>query len=403
MKLGGVRADDLREYLSRTDITYEQRRLAELRLEYSEIGTIRTAQIKALETPRLYPTILPIQVTGRWTYLRPNYNSFSKRCINPVCPEGQHSKSVDCWSVSDCIRPDTNTFWIEHDLDAVEHRIYCLVLQWRERLEQLRAGEDIHTPVACELFQLPLPTDPYNPHSSEVDKAWRETVGWQGKDDQRRTLGKNMTYGGQFFYVRMARANEQIHRPYRIYQGLWYNPTYVYTIPHIQTFKVLHPETGELKAPDFEEIACRFVESSIEIQKRKAYVQEKCRRDGFSRNLYGAKRRTWRSEFYRNQENAKELFNYIVQSTVSSYINESAILIQHEFPESYCIHNKCDSLKWAFPYCSVVNRAQEEQEVLATVQELSQRTLLMGQYDIPITATFKIIRREDDKLSSHTA
>lgn len=384
--------DAIREYIAKGKGDTTQRDLAELRLEYSEIATTRKTFLKALQGhQRVYPVCLPtVQASGRWSYLKPNLNGFPKKCINPSCPSGHHEKTKQCWGAVDCFRPDTGTFWIEHDLDAVEHRIYALILQWKERLDALRSGADIHTPVTCTLFNLPLCHNVLNPHTSPEDEQWRQAVQWQGKDDPRRTLSKNFTYGGQYFYVRLARKNEKTRKPYRIYNNLWYNPSYVYTIPNIQSYKIRNGD-GELVTPDFEALAIRFVEEkeNNEIQKRKALLMEKCRVDKVSRSLYGARRYAW----FQNQDAAKELFNHIIQSTVASYIDETAILFQNQFPESYIVQNKHDALKWAFPYVSV-NRESDEQEVLDKCQKLAQRTLLVGEYDIPITATFKIVRRE---------
>ncbi len=385
----GASRDEIKEYLAKGKGSKKQQELAQLRLDYSEIGTLRNTVIASLDNvERIYPTVLPIQASGRWSYLNPALSGFPKKCINPSCPKGHHEKTSQCWSVRDCIIPDEGTFWIEHDLDAVEHRIYALILHWKERLDSLKRGVDIHTPVTCSLFNLPICNNVINPHSSPEDAQWRSIVNWQGKDDTRRTMSKNFTYGSQYFYVRLARKNERTRKPCRIYQGLWYNPCYVYSIHNIQSYKILNRH-GELTTPDFEELAIRFVENkeNVEIQKRKAVLMEKYRKDGYSRTIYGGKRYKW----FKNQDSAKELFNHAIQGTVASYINESAILLQKEFPESYLIHNQHDSLKWAFPY-RLHNKDSEEKEILERCKSICQRTLLAGEYNIPITATFKIVR-----------
>ncbi len=384
--------DALREYVDKKRGNSIQRRLAELRLEYSDIGTIRNTALAALQgVERLSPTILPTQASGRWSYLNPNMSGLPKKCINPECPSYHHEKTKQCWSVRDCIRPDKGWFWVEHDLDAVEHRIYALILKWKQRLEQLRNGEDIHTPVACTLFDLPLCNNVKNPHTSQEDELWRKEVQWQGKDDPRRTLGKNFTYGGQYFYVKLVPQGTKTRAPYRISRGLYYNPSYVFTIPNIQTYKVKNDQ-GELVTPDFLNLAIRFVEEpeNNEIQKRKAAIMEQCRKDKFSRTLYGGKRHAW----FNNTETAKELFNHIIQGTVASYINESAILLQKRFPDSYLIHNQHDSLKWAFQYTGK-DHELEEKEVLQECKNICQRVINYAEDSIPITATFYIKRREE--------
>ena len=395
----GTTRDDIAAYLTKGKGDNVQRRLAELRLAYSEIGTLSNTFLRALEgVERVTPTILPTQASGRWSYLNPPLSGFPKKCVNPECAEYHHEKTKECWSVRDCFIPDEGTFWIEHDLDAVEHRIYALILQWESRINALLTGVDIHTPVTCSLFNLPLPLNILNPHTGEEDVQWRKQVSWQGKDDTRRTMSKNFTYGGQYFYVRLARRNEKVRKPFRLANGVVYNPNYVYSMPNIQSYKVIdtnpHSSTyGELIIPNYEELAVNFVEDkeNNEIQKRKAEVMEKCRRDKQSRTLYGGRRYAW----FGNQDAAKALFNHIIQGTVASYINESVILLQREFPESYIIHNQHDSLKWAFEY-TLGNKEVQEQDTLDKVKKLCQRAFDMGQYSMPITATFKIVRAVND-------
>ena len=386
-----VSRDSLKKFLEKSNNS-KARRLAQLRLEHSDIATLRNTFIKSLNnTNRIAPTILPTQASGRWSYINPPLSNFPKKCINPQCPKYHHEKTAQCWSIRDCLVPDTNTFWIEHDLDAVEHRIYCLILSWQERINELITGKDPHTKVTCELFNLPYPTNPYNPHTSIEDTQWRGLVHWQGKDDTRRTMSKNFTYGGQYFYVSICRPDYKPKKPNMVYKRLVYNPMFVYSIPNIQSYLIEDSE-GNLVPPDYLNLAIRFVESNIEIQKRKAEWMERIRKDKIARTLYGAPRKF----YFSNQSTAKEGFNHVIQGTVASYINESCILLQKEFPESYLVHNQHDSLKWAFTYQSQQGRAEEENQILAEVKKLTQRELFYNNSSIPITATYKIVRAEDE-------
>jgi len=399
-----VARNDLKKFLDKGNITDIQRELAQLRLEYSDIAMVRNTFINSLKGhERIYPTILPTQSSGRWSYISPALSNFPKKCINPECPKYHHEKTDLCWSVRDCIEPDPGTFWIDHDLNAVEHFIYCLILQWKERLDDLKSGIDIHTPVTCSLFNLPMPPNTQNPHSfctcgssgRLLQKVcehcqWREVVKWQGKDDTRRTMSKNFTYGGQYFYVSLAKNSYKPRLPTRVYNGLVYNPMFVYSIPNIQSY-LISDNNGNLIPPDYESLAIRFVESNVEIQKRKAYLMEKYRKDKVSRTLYGGKRHGW----FSNQDTAKELFNHTIQGTVASYINESCILLQKAFPESYIIHNQHDSLKWAFTYTSY-DKAAEEQEILSKCKKICQRSLIVQEHEAEITATFKIVRAREE-------
>lgn len=386
-----VSRNNLKKFIERKDISATQRELALLRLEYSDIAMVKNTFIESLRNKeRIYPTILPTQASGRWSYLKPPLSNFPKKCINPECPKYHHEKTPECWSCRDCIEPDPNTFWIEHDLNAVEHVIYCLILQWRERLEELKSGKDPHTRVTCDLFNLPYPSNPYDPHKAVEDTEWRIKVKWQGKDDTRRTMSKNFTYGGQYFYVSLCKPTYKPRLPSRNYQGLLYSPMFVYSIPNIQSY-LIENEQGKLEPPKYEELAINFVESNVEIQKRKAYLMEKYRKEKVSRTLYGGPRKAW----FSNAENAKELFNHVIQGTVASYIKESCILLQKEYPESYIIHNQHDSLKWAFEYESYTSKEQQEQEALETSKKICQRSLAVLDLEAEIGATFKIVRSRE--------
>ncbi len=249
---------------------------------------------------------------------------------------------------------------------------------------------DIHTRVTCALFNLPLPSNLLNPHKAVEDTDWRGKVQWQGKDDTRRTMSKNFTYGqGQYCYVQRVKG-DKARTPYRVYKKLRYTPTVVYLIPNIETYRILNPSTGVLERPDYEKLAIAFMEDNVEIQLRKADLMERCRVERISRTLYGSPRKA----YFKNQETAKELFNFIIQGTVASYINESVILLQRRFPESYLIQNKHDALKWAFYYQSTTEegKREEEAQILEECKKICQRKLSLGNEEILITATFHIIR-----------
>jgi DNA polymerase I-like protein with 3'-5' exonuclease and polymerase domains len=389
-----ISRDALLSLLQKDKVQGVQKELIDLRLQYSQIHTLRDTFLESLtHTQRIYPVILPTQASGRWSYIQPPLSGFPKKCINPACSQGLHEKTPLCWSVQDCLRPDKDTFWIHHDLDAVEHRIYALLLGWETRIQELTRGVDIHTPVACILFNLPLPRNLYNPHTSPEDIEWRKLVHWGGKDDGRRTIGKNMTYGSQYFYVSLdKKGTYRPKTPYRVYQKLIYNPMFVYSIPNIESFRIQDTD-GQPTTPNYINLAIQFVESNIEIQKRKAVEMEKIRKDKIARTLYGGRRLF----YFQNQHTAKEGFNHRIQGTVASYINESCVLLQDEFPSSYIVHNKHDSLIWAFVYESTTEqgRKEEEDQILERVKDLTQRELVYEYKSVPITATYTIVHRKD--------
>src|SRR5438034_8118425 len=159
-----IRKDVLKHYLTKKDLTQIERRIAELRLSYSECTTLLNHFVKKVShEPRIYPRFLPTQASGRWSTLDPPLTNFPKRCINPGCPSERHRKGPTCWSMRDCILPDPGEFWLEFDLDAVEARIYALVLGWENRLDEFRRGSEIHTPVTCQLVDLQYPVFQVDP------------------------------------------------------------------------------------------------------------------------------------------------------------------------------------------------------------------------------------------------
>jgi hypothetical protein len=383
-----VSRDNLNKLLSSGTLTDTQRELIDLKLRLSSVSTLAGTFLPWItDHDRLHPTILPTQKSGRWSYIDPPLSGFPKKCVNPSCPKIQHNPTSECWSMRDCLKPDKGTFWIEHDLDAVEHRIYALYLGWEERISFLVNGYEIHTPVTCQLFNLPLPKDVYDPHTSLIDRAWRVSIKWQGKNDQRRTMSKNFTYGGQYFYVQYVLVGSRTKAPYRIYKRLKYNPNFVYSIPNIYSY-LIENDKGEQVTPDYIDLAIKFFESNYEVQGLKANAMEKIRKDKICRNLYGARRIFFNSSV----ETAKEGFNNVMQSTVASYTNESCILLQKRFPKSYLVQNHHDSLKWAFFYESNTTKGREleQTQVLDEVKRITQRELSYGNYTMPITATYSV-------------
>src|SRR6266571_3462580 len=109
-----ISRDELLKALHKDNLSEKQKEIANLRLAYSNIHTLRDTVIHSLRyVDRISPTILPTQSSGRWSYIEPSLNNFPKKCINPTCPKGIHEKTSICWSSRDCILPDKGTFWIE--------------------------------------------------------------------------------------------------------------------------------------------------------------------------------------------------------------------------------------------------------------------------------------------------
>jgi DNA polymerase I-like protein with 3'-5' exonuclease and polymerase domains len=379
-----IAKDKLKEILTKGDVSEIERRMAELRLNYSEVTTLLNPFVSKISNlNRIYPQVRPTQKTGRYSTTNPPLTNFPKKCINPQCPTERHRKTKDCWSLRDVIMPDEGEFWYDGDADAIEARIYALVLQWEERLDEFANNLDIHTPVTCALFNLPLPYDLKDPHgicdckSNKGNRQeicchcqWREQVKWQGKDDKRRTVGKNLIYGGNYFYVEVSKRN--IRPPNCSYKDLIYNPEFVLGIPNIH-------EQGLVKE-ELISLAHAFFKSNYDAQYRKAVKMEEIRKSKISRNLYGARRVFWQS----TRETAKEGFNQSIQSTVADYMNETEIAFDKAWPDSTYVHNAHDGIKWSF-------LIKDEREVKELLPSLLERELSYENYKVKITFTGKYI------------
>jgi len=94
----------------------------------------------------------------------------------------------------DIVCPDEGTGWLEWDWDQFELRINAATCNDIPSLEAFANGWDIHTLNSCDLFGLPYPPDRKDPHKSDANQAWRQSVKWEGKDDPRRVFAKRFVY-----------------------------------------------------------------------------------------------------------------------------------------------------------------------------------------------------------------
>jgi DNA polymerase I-like protein with 3'-5' exonuclease and polymerase domains/uracil-DNA glycosylase len=90
--------------------------------------------------------------------------------------------------------PDEGYVLFGADYDAQEPRIFMAEAKSEYLKKAFNEKLDIHTLLVCDMFGWPYPTNQANPHSSTEDVAWREQVGWGGKEDKRRTVSKNVRY-----------------------------------------------------------------------------------------------------------------------------------------------------------------------------------------------------------------
>lgn len=131
----------------------------------------------------VYPRFLAhAQASGRWSTVDP--------------PMAQIPKPLQ-----DLVIPHEGEKWIEWDWDQIELRILAALSKDEVYVEAFKRGWDIHTLNTCDVFGWPYPEDKSNPHTSTVDRGWREARNWGGKDDPRRRFAKvfifRLNYGGE--------------------------------------------------------------------------------------------------------------------------------------------------------------------------------------------------------------
>lgn len=96
--------------------------------------------------------------------------------------------------LEDLYIPDPGWPWRGWDWIRCEDYIIGYECQDEQFLRELREGWDTNVILAAELFDLPPPPDPRDPHKGLANERWRAEVQWRGKGDKRRKLGKNLNH-----------------------------------------------------------------------------------------------------------------------------------------------------------------------------------------------------------------
>ena len=172
--------------------------LLDARLDFMEVEGCRRYVEEMATVDRVFPDMLPTQASGRWSTTKPPLVNFPKACINPICeyPKPHEStKSVACWSARDTITLDPGEWGLKWDLDGVEARLFAAYAGDDVDILAFKQGLDLHTMTACTMYDLPLPLDLVDPHTSPSCAGWRATVKWEGKEDKRRQTAKGVQYG----------------------------------------------------------------------------------------------------------------------------------------------------------------------------------------------------------------
>lgn len=349
IEIGDLQRDTLKALQHKYDPTSLEFKVIALRLEYSEKSKLLTGYVNNLvEMERIHPRHLPTQSSFRWSTIGPPLTNFPRECINPSCLDGEHEWEEPCWSLRDIVLPDHNEVLVTWDHDDAEGRVYALCLNDKEDLVAYQEGFDLHTITCCGLFDMALPTNLKNPHTSVEDTAWRSTYNWQGKDTLARVMAKGFKHGSK------------------------------YSVSHLFVRSIKNVEQYGRTMKEMEQKAKEYLLLKKDTVEKKKEVMASIKRSKVARNLYGAKR-----QFYDGSEHtAKEGFSFMISSTVSLYNNMSLIMLKKQFPQCRLIHNCHDGDKIAFPKSDVPS--------LQELKSVIERPVYWDGREVMMTASINI-------------
>jgi hypothetical protein len=266
----------------------------------------------------------------------------------------EHEWTDKCWSLRDILSVDDDEILVSWDHDNIEGKIHDIIINDATAIQAHERMEDLHTITCCNIFGYDLPTNLQNPHSSEVDAAWRAKYNWQGKDTKVRVLAKNFNHGSK--YTRTWR--------------------FVYRIPDIEQYGVSRDSLGSL--------ARKYITSKKDSWQRKLDIMQHIQKYRISRTLYGGRRVFFDS----SEETGREGFSHMISGTVSDYNNETLILIEQWLGNNVrLLHNAHDGDKIA------VKRVFWEfapKSSMATLRSLIERPLTYEGRTLIMTAGIKV-------------
>ena len=326
--------------------------LIPLRLEYSKKSKLLTGYIEPLiNIDRIYPTHLPTQASYRWSTQNPPITNWPRECINVECVDREHEWTDHCFSIRDILLPDEDEVMIVWDHDNIEGRIHDIIVGDTANIEAHNEGYDLHTITCCDIFSMDYPQDRIDPHSSEIDRKWREKYNWQGKDTRQRVLAKNFNHGSKY-----TKTYKFVHR-----------------IPGIEEYGVTMKH--------MEELGKQYIEAKGIIWHRKLKIMEMIQRKRIARTLQGARRLFFDS----SEDTAKEGFSHMISGTASLYNDETIILLEERFgPAIRILHNAHDGDKMALKKTALHDDIKEE------LSEIIERTIEYQGRKVKLSAGIKI-------------
>ena len=366
VKSNNLQRETLRKMSNDSKLSDIKRRLAALKVAYSEDSKLLTACVnKLVNVERLYLKHLPTQTSGRWSTWVTNW---PRVCINPKCQ--QHLETVEtrgyiehewtdkCWSIRDILKADDDEVLITWDHDNIEGRIHDLIVDDKHAIQAHAEGYDLHTLTCCDIFSMEYPQDKKNPHTSEVDSEWRSRYNWQGKDTKRRVLAKNFNHGSKYT------------ESYR----------FVHRIQGIEQYGVSYR--------DLERLAKQYITGKGAAWQRKLDMMQRIRHERIARSLYGFRRVFFDS----SPETGREGFSHMVSATVSDYNNQTLILLEGKFTGFWrLLHNAHDGNKIAINKNYLKYDLDRSIETLKTdIKDIIERSIDYEGRSLIMTAGIKI-------------
>jgi DNA polymerase I-like protein with 3'-5' exonuclease and polymerase domains len=254
---------------------------------------------------------------------------------------------------------------LKWDLDGVESRLFSAYAGDKNDLTAWRDGLDLHTITTCSVYDLPLPPDLRNPHTSPSCGDWRVSVGWEGKEDKRRVSCKNLRYG-----VLQYGTNEKAASEIRDIEKLGL------------TREELFARAKKLLASKPRYTAFKSLTWGQAIEQRE------------TRTFLGRKRRffpspqevrTWKTRRIPG-DCAKQGLNHMIQGAVADIMNLTLIAILVDlYPEGVLHLNSHDGAFLGFP------DSLKPDDVVPTVTPLIAKVWDVAGEQVPITATGAIL------------
>jgi hypothetical protein len=249
--------------------------------------------------------------------------------------------------------PDSGTYWIKFDWEAVEARLAATYCQDADDLRAFAAGLDLHTITACRMFGFELPPiQDKRLHTAPEMAAWRARYNWGGPEDARRHMAKTARYA-------LLYAED--------YRGI---------------LNAKGVERLGYTKKELEDFGRAYLRAKPAFVAAKTAAQAECGRTGLARSAFGRLRRLSGDARTRG----KEGWSHTISGTVSDMMNLTLIGIDKAIPACWLVVNRHDGAEVAFPDSVPVSEAH------AALQALAERTWTFWGHEFQAPATWACVR-----------